>query len=659
MCRAILCIDIETYSEVDLPSSGVYAYAEHPSFEIMLFGYSCDGGPVKVVDLARGEELPEDIYEALTDPDVLKTAYNANFERVCLTHYFGELMRPEQWRDTKILAAELGLPGSLAEVGAALGLPEDKQKLREGRALISYFAKPCKPSKANGGRTRNLPEHDPEKWEKYIEYNRQDVVAEMAIAEKCLPDLGDWWEREQELWEIDQEINDRGVRLDRQLAENAVRLDKHIKARYVAEAKALTGMENPNSPTQIKDWIKQETDVEVDSIAKDKIKPLLERVGNAPKIERFFELRTQLARTSIAKYSKMLQCVCEDGRIRGLTQFYGANRTGRWAGRLVQMQNLAKNKMPDAELDAARGILRAGEFDLFEALFDDPADTMSQLIRTAFIPREGCRFVVADFSAIEARVLAWLAGEEWRLDVFKNGGDIYCASASKMFKVPVEKHGVNGHLRQKGKIAELALGYGGAEGALRAMGALDMGLDEDELRPLVNQWRTANPHVTKFWWRVDECARQLIRTSKAQIVRPGIRMRRTGKLMRIELPSGRELSYVMPRLISEPDGRESITYMGTIQGTGGWGRIETYGPKIVENIVQAVARDCLAESMRKLIVSHGVKIVFHVHDEVICEVGENDKSLAEIAAIMGEPISWAPGLPLNADAYECDFYRKD
>ena len=655
MCVHVLCIDIETYSEVDLVSSGVYAYAQDPSFEIMLFGYSLDGAPVEVVDFASGELLPDSVYYLLTDPNTLKTAYNANFERTCLAAWFDDPMLPEQWRDTKILAAELGLPGSLAEVGAALGLPEDKQKLKEGRDLIRYFAKPCKPSKANGGRTRNLPEHDPEKWEKYIEYNRQDVVAEMAIAEKCLPYLGTWWEREQDLWEIDQEINDRGVRLDRQLAKNAVRLDARIKTRYVAEAKALTGMENPNSPTQIKAWIKQETNLEVDSIAKDKIKPLLERVGDAPKIERFLEIRTQLARTSIAKYSKMLDCVCEDGRIRGLTQFYGANRTGRWAGRLVQMQNLAKNKMPDAELDAARGILRSGEFDLFEALFDDPADTMSQLIRTAFIPREGCRFVVADFSAIEARVLAWLAGEGWRLEVFKHGGDIYCASASKMFKVPVEKHGVNGHLRQKGKIAELALGYGGAEGALRAMGALDMGLDEDELRPLVNQWRTANPHVTKFWWRVDECARQLIHTSKSQIVRPGIRMRRTGKLMRIELPSGRELSYVMPRI----DARDNITYMCTIQGTGGWGRIETYGPKIVENIVQAVARDCLAESMRRLAISHNVKIVFHVHDEVICEVGDNDKSLAEIAAIMGEPISWAPGLPLNADAYECDFYRKD
>lgn len=655
MCVHVLCIDIETYSEVDLVSSGVYAYAQDPSFEIMLFGYSLDGAPVEVVDFASGELLPDSVYHLLTDSNTLKTAYNTNFERTCLAAWFDDPMLPEQWRDTKILAAELGLPGSLAEVGAALGLPEDKQKLKEGRDLIRYFAKPCKPSKANGGRTRNLPEHDPEKWEKYIEYNRQDVVAEMAIAEKCLPYLGTWWEREQDLWEIDQEINDRGVRLDRQLAENAVRLDARIKTRYVAEAKALTGMENPNSPTQIKAWIKQETNLEVDSIAKDKIKPLLERVGDAPKIERFLEIRTQLARTSIAKYSKMLDCVCEDGRIRGLTQFYGANRTGRWAGRLVQMQNLAKNKMPDAELDTARGILRSGEFDLFEALFDDPADTMSQLIRTAFIPREGCRFVVADFSAIEARVLAWLAGEGWRLEVFKHGGDIYCASASKMFKVPVEKHGVNGHLRQKGKIAELALGYGGAEGALRAMGALDMGLDEDELRPLVNQWRTANPHVTKFWWRVDECARQLIHTSKSQIVRPGIRMRRTGKLMRIELPSGRELSYVMPRI----DARDNITYMGTIQGTGGWGRIETYGPKIVENIVQAVARDCLAESMRRLAISHNVKIVFHVHDEVICEVGDNDKSLAEIAAIMGEPISWAPGLPLNADAYECDFYRKD
>lgn len=658
MHRSILCIDIETYSEVDLVSCGVYAYAEHPSFEIMLFGYSFDGGPVEVVDFAGGEELPTDIQIALTDPDVLKTAYNANFERVCLTHYLATLMRPEQWRDTKILAAELGLPGSLAEAGAALGLSEDKQKLKEGRELIRYFAKPCKPTKANGRRIRNLPEHDPEKWARYIEYNRQDVVAEMAIAEKCLPYLGKWWESEQKLWVIDQEINDRGVRLDRRLATNAVRLDDQMKYRLVAEAKELTGMDNPKSPVQIKAWIKQETGLEVESIAKDKVRPLLERVGEAPKVERFLEIRSQLAKTSTAKYSKMLECVCEDSRIRGLTQFYGANRTGRWAGRLVQMQNLPQNKMPDAELEAARGILKAGEFNLFEALFDDPASALSQLIRTAFIPRDGCRFVVADFSAIEARVLAWLAGEEWRLEVFRRGGDIYCASASKMFKVPVEKHGVNGHLRQKGKIAELALGYGGAEGALRSMGALDMGIAEEELRPLVDQWRGANPHVTKFWWKVDECMRKLIRTGSAQIVRPGIRMRKTGPLLRIELPSGRELSYVSPRL--EYDGtRENITYMGTIQGKGSWGRIETYGPKIVENIVQAVARDCLAESMQQLTRRYNVRIVFHVHDEVICEVGESDISLEQIAAVMGEPISWAVGLPLNADAYECDFYRKD
>ena len=656
MCVHMLCIDIETYSEVDLVSSGVYAYAQDPSFEIMLFGYSLDGAPVEVVDFASGELLPDSVYYLLTDPNTLKTAYNANFERTCLAAWFDDPMLPEQWRDTKILAAELGLPGSLAEVGAALGLPEDKQKLKEGKELIRYFAKPCKATKVNSGRTRNLPEHAPEKWAKYIEYNRQDVVAEMAIADKCLPFFGEWWEEEQDLWEIDQEINDRGVRLDTQLAARAVELDQQMKNRLIAEAKELTGMENPKSPVQIKAWIKQETGIEPESIAKDQIAPLLERVGDAPKVKRFLEIRGQLSKTSTAKYSKMLECVCPDGRIRGLTQFYGANRTGRWAGRLVQMQNLPQNKLPDAELDAARMILRSDQLELFESLFDDPASTLSQLIRTAFVPEPGKMFVVADFSAIEARVLAWLAGEKWRLEVFEQGGDIYCASASKMFKVPVEKHGVNGHLRQKGKIAELALGYGGAEGALKAMGALNMGLEEQELRPLVSQWREANPRITKFWWHVDECARKLIRTGTAQTVQPNLKMRKTGPLLRIQLPSGRELAYVSPRI----DEEDNITYKGTIQGTGGWGRIETYGPKLVENIVQATARDCLAESMRRLS-SVGVKIVFHVHDEVICEVdaGEADLQLKMISALMGEPIDWAPGLPMRADGYTCGYYKKD
>ena len=656
MCVHVLCIDIETYSEVDLVSSGVYAYTQDPSFEIMLFGYSLDGAPVEVVDFASGELLPDSVYYLLTDPNTLKTAYNANFERTCLAAWFDDPMPPEQWRDTKILAAELGLPGSLAEVGAALGLPEDKQKSKEGKELIRYFAKPCKATKANGGRTRNLPEHAPEKWAKYIEYNRQDVVAEMAIADKCLPFFGEWWEEEQDLWEIDQEINDRGVRLDTQLAARAVELDQQMKNRLIAEAKELTGMENPKSPTQIKAWIKQETGIEPESIAKDQIAPLLERVGDAPKVKRFLEIRGQLSKTSTAKYSKMLECVCPDGRIRGLTQFYGANRTGRWAGRLVQMQNLPQNKLPDAELDAARTILRSDQLELFESLFDDPASTLSQLIRTAFVPEPGKMFVVADFSAIEARVLAWLAGEKWRLEVFEQGGDIYCASASKMFKVPVEKHGVNGHLRQKGKIAELALGYGGAEGALKAMGALNMGLEEQELRPLVSQWREANPRITKFWWHVDECARKLIRTGTAQTVQSNLKMRKTGPLLRIQLPSGRELAYVSPRI----DEGDNITYKGTIQGTGGWGRIETYGPKLVENIVQATARDCLAESMRRLS-SVGVKIVFHVHDEVICEVdaGEADLQLKMISILMGEPIDWAPGLPMRADGYTCGYYKKD
>lgn len=646
-----LCIDIETYSEVDLTSSGVYAYAADESFEIMLFGYSVDGEYPEVVDIASGEELPGEIRAALTDPDVMKTAYNANFERTCLAAWFLQPMPPEQWRDTKILAAELGLPGSLAGVGEALGLAEDKQKLKTGAELIRYFAKPCKPTKANGGRTRNLPEDAPDKWRLYIEYNRRDVVAEMEIAKRCLPFIGDWWDGEQRLWCIDQNINDLGVRLDLTLAKNAVALDARMKEELTQEAKQISGIENPKSTVQVKAWVKKETGSEPESIAKGAISGLLDEVGDNKKVKRFFEIRSQLAKASIAKYKKMLQCVCPDGRIRGLTQFYGASRTGRWAGRLVQMQNLARNVMPDAELDVARALLKAGEYQAFQALFDDPANTLSQLIRTAFIPKDGCRFLVADFSAIEARVLAWMAGERWRLDVFERGGDIYCASASKMFKVPVEKHGINGHLRQKGKIAELALGYGGSIGALTSMGALDMGLTKEELPPLVSQWRGANREITNFWWAVDKAARRLIKTGAAQ--RTPIPMRKTGPLLRIRLPSGREISYVRPRI----SGEGSITYMGTVQASGGYSRIETYGPKLVENIVQAVARDCLAVAMERL-TKAGINIVFHVHDEVICEVGD-DVTKEQVSAIMSAPIAWAPGLPMRADAYECSFYRKD
>ena len=649
-----LCIDIETYSEVDLVSSGVYKYADDDSFEIMLLGYSIDGEYPEVADLANGEKIPAEVQLALTDPRVLKTAYNANFERTCLAAWLKRAMPPEQWRDTMILASELGLPGHLADAGAELGLSEDKQKLKTGAELIRYFAKPCKPSKANGGRTRNLPEHAPDKWELYIEYNRRDVIAEMEIAKKCLPHIGDWWDGESQLWAIDQRINDRGVMLDRRLAENAVSFDEKMKEGLIAEAKAISGMENPKSPVQIKAWIKERTGYEPESIAKGKLQEILDKTGDDEKVRRFIQIRSMLAKTSIAKYDKMLKCVCSDDRIRGLTQFYGANRTGRWAGRLVQMQNLARNVMPDAELDAARDILKAGDYEAFVSLFDDPANTLSQLIRTSFIPKPGCRFIVADFSAIEARVLAWMAGESWRLKVFEDGGDIYCASASKMFKVPVEKHGINGHLRQKGKIAELALGYGGAEGALTAMGALDMGIAEEELRPLVTQWRSANPKITKFWWDIDSAVRKVIKTGIAQTVRC-VRIRREGPLLKIKLPSGRELSYVRPRY----DQSEGITYMGTLQGGGGFGRIESYGPKFVENIVQAASRDCLAVSMKRL-EAEGIRIIFHVHDEVICEVpNESDVSKEMISEIMGKPIEWAEGLPMRADAYECDFYRKD
>lgn len=646
----ILSIDLETYSEVDLLKAGVYRYAEDPSFEILMLAWAIDDGPVSVIDLASGENAPEEILELLGDASVIKTAYNANFERTCLAAWTGIPQPADQWKDTMIVAAELGLPRSLADVGKVIGLPEDQQKMKEGKALIQYFSKPCRPTKANGQRTRNLPEHASDKWETFKAYCAQDVETERHIRkvlEKYTENEG-----EQELWVIDQKINDLGVGVDLVLAENAAEIDQKIKEDLQAQAREISGIENPGSVAQVKAWIKDQTGQEITTLEKKAMPEVLERLKEFPKVLRFLEVRKALSKTSMAKYTAMGASACRDGRIRGLTQFYGANRTGRWAGRLVQMQNLPQNKMPDEDLDIARELVRSGEIEAFELLYE-PAQTLSELIRTAFIPRPGYKFIVSDFSAIEARVLAWLAGESWRLAEFNGRGKIYEASAEKMFHLPEGSVKKGDPMRTKGKIAELALGYGGSVGALKVMGALEMGLDEEELQPLVDTWRRSNRQITKFWWGTGTAAEQCIRTGSAVSIREGIRFRKEGPLMRLRLPSGRELSYVKPRVSFSGD----ITYEGVIQA-GGWGRQETYGPKLVENIVQATARDCLAESIKRLD-AEGIPVVFHVHDEVICEVPENSWTAEDVAEIMGQPIEWAEGLPMKADAYECSYYRKD
>ena len=647
-----LAIDIETYSSVPLPKCGVYAYAASADFDILLFGYAWDDGPVEVIDLAQGQKLPQELQDALYDPQILKTAFNASFERTCLSQFLGRVTPPEQWSCTAVMARELGLPGSLEAVGEVIGLPEDKQKSKTGKALIRYFSIPCKPTKVNGGRTRNLPQHDPEKWNIYVEYNRQDVEAERAIRQRLqkFPVL----ESEHALWCIDQHINDRGVGCDLTLAAKAVEIDQIIKTRLLDAAKDLTGLDNPKSASQLKDWLEEVSGVAVESLNKKAMPGVRASLDGCDEANEMLDIRQGLSKTSTEKYNAMLRTACPDERIRGLTQFCGAARTGRWAGRLVQMQNLPQNKMPDKELDCARQLVRAGDLDTLEMLFDDTAGTLSQLIRTAFIPRPGCRFIVADFSAIEARVLAWLADEKWRLDVFNTHGKIYEASAEQMFHLPPGSVKKGDPMRQKGKIAELALGYGGSVGAMKSMGALEMGLAEDELKPIVNSWRSANKAITKFWWNTDAAVRRCIQT-KAPVALPhGMRLRRQGPLLRLMLPNGREISYVKPRI----DEDDNITYEGTIQSSGGWGRIESYGPKFVENIVQATARDCLAEAMFRLEAA-GFPVVFHVHDEVICEVPIGVSSAKELGDLMGQAISWAPGLPLKADAYECEYYRKD
>ena len=641
-----LSIDLETFSDVDLIKCGVYAYADSPAFEVLLFAYSFDGGETRVIDLAQGEELPGEVAEAVFDGSVVKTAFNANFERTCLSKYFGRYLPPESWHCSAVQAAVLALPRSLEDVGAVLGL--DERKMKEGKELIRYFCVPCKPTKANGGRRRNLPCHAPEKWELFKAYCMRDVDVEKAIRRKlCKFPIP---EGEMELYRLDQRINDRGVPVDMGLVRQAVKCERLHKEVVTKRAYELTGLENPNSVAQLKGWL-GENGVEAESLSK---KAVTEMIGESDgEVEELLRLRLLMAKTSVKKYEAMERSVCSDGRVHGLLQFYGANRTGRWAGRLVQVQNLPQNHIEDLEL--ARRLVREGRFEDVEMLYDSTPKVLSELIRTAFVPEPGCRFVVADFSAIEARVLAWLAGERWRLEVFSSHGKIYEASASAMFHVPIGEVTKGSSLRQKGKIAELGLGYGGAAGALVSMGALDMGLSEDDLPSLVAAWRRANPHITQFWWDVDKAAVEAVtKRAKTRAGRIGFEYR--SGILFVMLPSGRKLAYVKPRMAVNKFGREGLTYEGILENKK-WGRIETYGPKLVENIVQGTARDLLAEAMLR-VERKGYPIVMHCHDEIIAEVPEGNGSVEEMCEVMAVRPSWAEGLPLRADGYECPFYQK-
>lgn len=638
-----LSIDIETFSSVNLQKCGVYKYAESEDFEILLFGYAVDGGSVQVVDLACGEKIPADIIKALSDETVIKTAFNASFERVCLSKYLGEWLEPESWHCTMIWSATLGLPLSLEGVGAVLGL--EKQKLTEGKALIKYFCVPCAPTKTNGGRTRNLPEHDMEKWQQFKAYNLRDVETEMGIQKKLsrFPVPQKIWKE----YHLNEEINDRGIRVDMVLVKQALEIDQKSREHLTALMQNITNLDNPNSVQQMKSWLAQ-NGLEMDSLGKKEVAAVIK---TAPQeLTDVLLLRQQLAKSSVKKYTAMENAVCKDNRARGMFQFYGANRTGRFAGRLIQLQNLPQNHMPD--LAEARGLVRSGNYDALELLYEDIPDTLSQLIRTALVPQENRKFIVADFSAIEARVLAWLAGERWRMKVFEEGKDIYCSSASQMFGVPVEKHGVNGHLRQKGKIAELALGYGGSVGALKAMGALEIGLTEEELQPLVTAWRNANPMITMLWWDIDRavktCVKQRISTGTH-----GLKFDYKSGFLFLTLPSGRRLAYVKPHMGENQFGGEAVTYEG-VGATKKWERLESYGPKFTENAVQAIARDILMYAMQTL--SH-CSIVAHVHDEIIIEC-DRRVSLETVCEQMIRTPPWAEGLLLRADGYECDFYCK-
>ena len=654
----VMGVDIETYSSVDLAGSGVYAYTEAPDFDILLIGYKFDDeAEVHVIDtLAVDRDFDPELYEfreALTDPDIIKTAFNATFERTCLAKWTGAAMPPEEWRCTMIKALTLGLPGNLADVGIAMGLPEEKLKDPQGKALIQFFSKPCKPTRMNGQRTRNLPAHDPAKWKLFIEYNRQDVVTEQEILRQL--DIYKTPESEQQLWALDQHMNDNGVKLDIPMVEKIVEYDTQRRQELQEEAKVLTGLANPNSLAQLKKWLSKQG-VTMTSVTKDTIAATLQ-TDIPDSVRRMLEIRTALGKTSVAKYSTMLTAVCQDHRLRGILQFYGANRSGRWAGRLVQTHNLAKNSLPD--LDLARELAAAGDFDTLATLFGETAFVFSELIRTAFIPSDGCRFVVSDFAAIEARVLAWIAGEEWTLEAFRQGKDIYCETASMMYRVPVEKHGQNSHLRQKGKVAVLACGYQGGVGAMKRM---DKGgsIPEDELQSVVDQWREANPKVVKLWRTCELAAKTAIQEHRTVRLAHGIAFSYINRNLFIQLPSGRKLCYWDTRLKQDDyTGRLSITYMGVNQETKQWGETETYGGKLVENIVQATARDCLAVAMTR-VSALGYKIVMHVHDEMIVDVPNTDtEAPGRINAIMAQPIDWAEGLPLKGDTYETPFYKKD
>ena len=643
-----LSIDLETYSDQPLAKTGVYRYVESPDFEILLFAYSVDGGSVQQIDLACGEKIPPAILAALEDDKVIKWAFNANFERICLSRFLGyptgDYLEPDSWRCSMVWAAYMGLPLSLEGAGAVLGL--EKQKLAEGKDLIKYFCQPCAPTKSNGLRTRNLPKHAPDKWLTFKKYNIRDVETEMSIQARLLkyPVPDSVWEE----YRLDQEINDRGVVLDMELVRQAIQMDGRSRSELTQAMKELTSLDNPNSVQQMKQWL-ADNGVETDTLGKKAVAELLK---TAPQqLQKVLTLRQQLAKSSVKKYQAMETAVCADGRARGMFQFYGANRTGRWAGRIIQMQNLPQNHLDD--LSEARGLVRAGGFDALEMLYEDVPDTLSQLIRTAFVPQEDRKFIVADFSAIEARVIAWLAGEKWRQDVFAQGKDIYCASASQMFGVPVEKHGVNGHLRQKGKIAELALGYGGSVGALKAMGALEMGLQEDELPALVSAWRQANPKIVQFWWAVDHAVMDAV-TRKTTTKTHGIIFSARNGMLFITLPSGRSLAYVKPKIGENRFGGDCITYEG-VGGTKKWERIDSYGPKFVENIVQATSRDILCYAMKTL---RCCSIVMHIHDEVVIEA-DRRMSLQAVCDQMGRTPPWANGLQLRADGYETDFYKKD
>ena len=641
-----ISIDIETYSRVNLAKSGVYPYAASIDFELLLFGYAVDFGSVKVVDLTQGEQIPTEIYQALDDPKIIKSAFNAQFERVCLSRFVGHQLNPQGWHCSRVWAATLGLPLSLKDVGAVLGL--DKQKITAGKELVKYFCTPCMPTKANQGRTRNFPYHAPDKWQLFKDYNQRDVEVEMAISQKLssYPVSQSEWE----LYWMDQRINDRGILIDQELVDNAINCDQDFRKQYFAKAQKITGLENPNSPLQLKAWLNKQG-VQVDSLAKDTVADLVKTTSG--QVKEVLALRQLLAKSSIKKYQAMQNAISIDHRVHGLLQFYGATRTGRWAGRLVQVQNLPRNSLP--ELPAVRDLVKQGNFETLGLLYDSVPDVLSQLIRTAFIPKAGCSFYVADFSAVEARVIAWLSGEAWRQKAFANNKDIYCESASQMFGVPVVKHGINGELRQKGKIAELALGYGGSVGALKAMGATKMGLTDDELPPLVSMWREASPKIVQFWWDVDKAAKDCIRTHLPTKTH-GMNFTYQGHCLFIELRSGRKLCYPQPKIGINRFGSESITFMG-INTVKKWRRIETYGAKLVENIVQATSRDLLALAMQRL-EKAGYPSVMHIHDETVIEA-PSGKSLDEIIAIMTETPAWAKGLILNVAGFIGNFYQKD